>query len=327
MILSDAAVMRSYREQGAWGDATLDDLFRRSVVLYGDSPALVDAPNRETFSVNPPRRLSYRELDRAVTRLADRFIGLGLVKDDVIAVQLPNVAEQVVVLLAGLRAGLIVAPLPLMWRAHELEIALPLIAPKALIAMAAHGFDGLAMMQRVAVAQGSIRHVLAFGPDLPEAVVALDHVFDRDGLEVADPLPVAVSPDDIAMITWAGGDCPAPCPVPRSHNQWIAAGLMTLLEAGLEDRCVMLNPYPLTGLVPVACFWVPWLLTGGTLVLHHPFELAVFVDQVDRERPVYTGLPPTVIDVIRSENIFAGENGVGALAKLACIWPAPVLIS
>src|SRR6185503_18072776 len=42
---------------------TLDDLFRRAGVRHPDAPALVDAPNRQSFTDGAPRNLSYAQAD------------------------------------------------------------------------------------------------------------------------------------------------------------------------------------------------------------------------------------------------------------------------
>jgi len=56
---------------------TLDDLFRRAGVRHPDALALVDPPNRASFTDGPPRTLSYAQADHAISALAARLRGLG----------------------------------------------------------------------------------------------------------------------------------------------------------------------------------------------------------------------------------------------------------
>ena len=42
--------------------------------------------------------------------------------------------------------------------------------------------------------------------------------------------------------------------------------------------------------------FVGWLLKGATLVQHHPFDLAVFLQQIRDERIEYTLAPPTILN-------------------------------
>src|SRR5947209_18898335 len=113
--------------------ATLDDLFRRAAATRPDALALIDPPDRSSFTDGTARRLTYAQADRAISALAARLRGFGLPTDSVVALQLPNTVESVIALLAVLRAGLIAAPLPLLWRHADAAAALSRVAARALI--------------------------------------------------------------------------------------------------------------------------------------------------------------------------------------------------
>jgi non-ribosomal peptide synthetase component E (peptide arylation enzyme) len=95
--------------------------------------ALADPANLAALDLGQPRSFTYHEADVAVDALAAFLVELGLKPGDTIAVQLPNVAVAPLTLLAAWRAGLTVAALPMLWRAHEIGRACEEIAPKALI--------------------------------------------------------------------------------------------------------------------------------------------------------------------------------------------------
>src|SRR5262245_66547344 len=96
--------------------ATLDDLFRRAGVRHPDALALADPPNRDSFADGAPRALSFAQADRAISAFAATLRGLGLQTDNVVALHLPNTVESIVAFLGVLRAGMIAAPMPLLWR-------------------------------------------------------------------------------------------------------------------------------------------------------------------------------------------------------------------
>src|SRR4029077_13118936 len=89
MILGDGSRLAN-------STATLDDLFRRAGVRLPDALALADPPNREVFTHDAPRKLSFAQTARAISALAARLRRLGLQTDTVIAMQLPNTAESVI---------------------------------------------------------------------------------------------------------------------------------------------------------------------------------------------------------------------------------------
>ena len=68
--------------------------------------ALTRDPDHEAV-VGSDRRLSYRDLDRAVDRAAAALVELGVGRHDVVAVSLPNTTEIVVVFHAVMRVGAI----------------------------------------------------------------------------------------------------------------------------------------------------------------------------------------------------------------------------
>ena len=103
---------------------TLDDFFRLAATRRPDAIALADPPNRASFTDGPPRRVSYAEADRIISAIAARLRQLGLSTDTVIGIQLPNTVECVLTILGVLRAGMIAAPMPLLWRRADATEAL-----------------------------------------------------------------------------------------------------------------------------------------------------------------------------------------------------------
>src|SRR5689334_16978855 len=95
---------------------TLDQMFRRAVARHPEALALIDPPNRESFTGGRPRRFTYAETDRIVSAIASRLRGLGLQTDAIVGIQLPNTVECVLTVLGVLRAGMIALPMPLLWR-------------------------------------------------------------------------------------------------------------------------------------------------------------------------------------------------------------------
>ena len=111
----------------------LDELFRWAAIRRPDAIALIDPPNRESFTDGLPRRLTYAQADRTISAIAGRLHRLGLRQDAIVGLQLANTVESVLVLLAVLRAGLIAMPLPLLWRRADAVAALSRVGANALV--------------------------------------------------------------------------------------------------------------------------------------------------------------------------------------------------
>ena len=259
--------------------ATLDDLFRRAAAARPDALALIDPPDRASFTDGPVRRLTYAQADRAISALAARLRGFGLPTDSVVAIQLPNTVESVIALLAVLRAGLIAAPLPLLWRHADAAAALTRVAARALIGCQRIGdtvHGDLAM--HIAMETFTIRFLCGFGDNLPDGVVPLDDIFAQQRPAARTIERFGEASDHVALVTF---DITAEgiVPVARSHAELIAGGLAVHLEARIEPEATILGALALGSFAGLATTVVPWLLTGGTLALHHPFAPAVFASQ------------------------------------------------
>lgn len=319
MILEDALGDRGTRDANDLPTvkATLDDLFRRAAASRPDALALIDPPDRPSFTDGAARRLTYAQADRAISALAARLRGFGLPTDSVVAIQLPNTVDSVVALLAVMRAGLIAAPLPLLWRHADAAAALSRVAARALIGCQRVGdtvHGDLAM--QIAMETFTIRFLCGFGENLPDGVVPIDDIFTSSGVPPAIDR-FGEAGDHVALVTF---DI-APegiVPVARSHAELIAGGLAAHLEARIEPEAVMLGALALASFAGLASTVVPWLLTGGTLVLHHPFAPSVFGAQCADEGCAVAVLPGAVAMRLADGGLTAPD-----LHTVLAIWRAP----
>jgi acyl-CoA synthetase (AMP-forming)/AMP-acid ligase II len=296
MILDSPETIRAYTDAGWWGTDTLDDLFRRNAAANPERLALIDPPNRPELTIGEPKRLTYAEVAAAADALAAELARRGIGPGDVVMVQLPNVVELPLVYLAAARIGAIVSPLPVQYRQHELRHTMGLTEPKVVITTSnVSGFDHAAMVREVA-------------PDVPVITVGveLDAILATPAGNLPDPRTTA---NDILTICWTSGTEAEPKGVPRSHNHWIAIGWGTTDGARLADGDVLLNPFPMVNMSGIGGMFVPWLQVAGTLVMHHPMALPVFLGQIGRERANYTVAPPILLTMLlANEQLLAAAD-------------------
>ena len=300
--------------------ATLDDVFRRAAARRPDAIALADPPNRESFTDGPPRRLTYAETDRMVSAIASRLRTLGLQTDTIVGIQLPNTVESVLTILGVLRAGMIAVPLPLLWRRSDAASALGRLGAKAIVTAARIGdFEACATAMQVAADIFPIRHVCGFGRNLPDGVIAFDDLpndaapeppqaIEREGNPVAHIAVVTfdVTPDGLI-------------PVARNHAELIAGGLATLLEGGIAPDACLLGCCATGSFAGLALTVIPWLLSGGTLLLHHGFDPGAFAAQCREDRCDTVVVPGALVPQLAEAGLLAHAE----LKNVLAVWRRP----
>lgn len=308
---------------GAGDGDTLDDLFRRAAVRSPDAIALSDPPNRAAFMDGAPLRLTYVEVDRAVAAAAARLRRLNLPLDSVVALQLPNSVEAVIMLLGVLRAGMIAALMPLLWRRADATAALSRVGAKAIVTcsnVGAVGHGDIAL--HVAADVFSVRYVCAFGTRLADGVVGFGDIFGAPPVKPPPPIQRDRPGAHVASITW-DMTADGPVPVARSHTELIAGGRAIALQAGLQDRAAILGACMTGSFAGQAMTVLPWLLTGGRLSLHHPFDAAVLAAQC-REHGCDTLVVPGPLVARLAE---AGVMAAGSLRRVLGYWRSPERVS
>jgi acyl-CoA synthetase (AMP-forming)/AMP-acid ligase II len=318
LILVPQEKIAAFTESGWWGALTLDDYFRANTARFNHRVAVVDAPNREAFTDGAPRSLSWLDLEKEVTQLCRVLVQDGLTKDDIIIMQLPNCIEQFVVYMSCARLGVIVTPLPIQYRKHELKHVLSRTSAKAVITCRRIGNHAHAAMFSALGAE--LPHqlsVYAFsmpGGVLPEGAQALDLRMSLavDGSQLDDYLSHSqVSANDVFSICWTSGTEAMPKGVPRSHNEWLVLGPTAIESANLSQGSRMLCPFPLVNMAGISVGLCAWLMLGGTVVQHQPFNLEVFLGQLREERIDYTIAAPAILaQLLHKEDLVKGIDFV-----------------
>ncbi|MDI2125883.1 class I adenylate-forming enzyme family protein [Yinghuangia seranimata] len=313
MRLHPPVRVAEFRAAGWWGVPTWDRLFRDRTAERPDAVALVDPPDKAAHLDAEALRLTWAELDAYVDDLACRLLAHGVGRGTVVGVQLPNSAELAAVYLAVHRLGGAVAPFPVQHREHELGTLGAVAGLSAFVTATRVGKRAAAAAAREVY--GDEVTVLAFGParDLPDGVASLDRGDAVGPDELARHISrFTADPGECVTVCWTSGTEATPKGVPRCPDDWSPMALGSVDEAGLTGDDVLLNPFPMVNMAGIGGMFVPWLMTGATLVQHHPFDAGVFFEQIAKERVTYTVVPPALLSTVLAHPALP-EGALGTL--------------
>ena len=299
-VLATEEMIKEYTEKGWWDNRTLIEVFLENVSRNPDRLAIVDPMNKEGLTGVKPERITYARLKEEVDRIASYLLDLGISKDNVIVIQLPNVYELLATYLAIWRIGAAVSPVPMQWRTHELTSVLTTTKAVAYISTVFRQFDHTGMIREIKESFPELRNILTLS-QLKEAT-------GKGGIRSdLDQISGSLSGNDISVIQWTSGTEKEPKACPMSHNNWgfLRYFYRSEFKGGiLKDGDVIMNPAPLVNMTGIAVGVVPWLLVSGTIVLHHPFDPVMYFQQLIGEKVNFTlGVPAVVVAMLKHPDV------------------------
>jgi len=284
---------QAYRAAAHWSQQPLGTLFSRTAQDHAARVSIIDGT----------RRLTFLDIDRLSRRVACGFHALGLAPGDVIAYQLPNWWEAVVVFLAATRIGATVNPLLPIFREAELRFTLRQSGAHALVIPGVfRGCDHRELVNGMRVGLPALREVLVARDDAPAGMRSFAELIDTPWERAlhADAFAApAVDPDAVALLMYTSGTTAEPKGVLHTHNTLAAeiASLARVHQLTPDDRTLM--PSPLTHISGVSHGILTPALLGTSAVLMERWEPRPALDLIARERVTYmVGAPTFLQDLV-----------------------------
>jgi malonyl-CoA/methylmalonyl-CoA synthetase len=253
----------------------LGDLFDLSLVGAADQPALdVDA------DAGGVRTLTFGEIDRRASRMAQALTARGVRQGDRVAVRLANQLEFLDVFLASIRMGAVFTPINVLYRRREIASILEDADP-ALV-----------------VAESAAMDVFPAGAPL----AALADLTADAGRASAGRVRRAVDGDDPALIIYTSGTTGRSKGAVLSHNNLLAnaAALVASWRITSADRYLSVLPlFHVHGLANGVC---AWLATGCRMRLAARFERDRAAELFGDFRPtLFFGVPTIYVRLLEIE--------------------------
>jgi cyclohexanecarboxylate-CoA ligase len=230
-------------EKGLWRDRTINDDLDACLASCPQKLALT-AVSLEHGSV---RRFTYREMAAMAERIAIGLSRLGIEKNDVVSMQLPNWWQFTLTYLACSRIGAVLNPLMHIFRERELSFMLRHGASKAVIVPKQfRGFDYEQMIAGIRAGLPDLQHVIVVGG-------AGDNSFERllsepEWEKAPDAGDILTrhrpGPDDIMQLIYTSGTTGEPKGVMHSSNTTMANIIpyAERLNLAADDIVLMASP-------------------------------------------------------------------------------------
>jgi acyl-CoA synthetase (AMP-forming)/AMP-acid ligase II len=231
--------------------------------------------------------LSYAALRRQMAATVASLNGLGVGRDDAVAIVLPNGPEMAAAFVS-IAAGATTAPLNPAYTADEFAFYLADLEAKLLVAPAGSDSPAVAVAQRLGVPIAELV--------VPDEAAAGE--FTLRGAPGVARQPGLARPDDVALVLHTSGTTSRPKIVPLTHrNVCASAGhIAASLALTPADRCLQVMPlFHIHGLIAAV---LSSLYAGAGVACTPGFNALAFFTQLAGFRPTWYTAVPTMHQAI-----------------------------
>lgn len=275
------AMAQRYRALGYWTGDRLHGHLEHAAARHPDRPALVCGT----------RRWTHAELQARIRTASAALNAAGIARGNHVIVQLPNVAEFIIVSFALFRIGAVPLFAQVAHRRAEITQFIGRGDARAWITVDRHaGFDHRVLVREVLAQRPELRTVLVVGEAAEFA--------SFDALCAAHGGGDAATPTDagaVALLQLSGGSTGTPKLIPRTHDDYLYSIRESARICAIDEHSVFLCALPAShnfAMSSPGSFGV--LGAGGCVVMTRTADPATAFALIERERVDTVALVPAL---------------------------------
>ena len=290
-IRYDEAEIKKYTAEGHWENTILPDYWEWNARRWPDREALIDSEGT---------RLTWAQAVQRVNRIALALVKeLKLNRDDRLMIQLPNIAEHVLVRLACEKAGILSIPEMPTFRQTELKWigdqtqAVGLVIPRVY-----RNFDYYQMAQELQSELPHLKHIIVAGDEVPEGCLSLKELMEHPYEEEYDLRELEsrrLDPiHEVGFLLTTTGTTGTPKIIEHriaAREIWAAKAHIRNWELGPSD--VVLAFAPIAGAAGGTPAYVTAPVAGAKIALEHEYKGEEILQLIEKERVTVLALVPT----------------------------------
>lgn len=247
-----------YRAKGYWRDLSLAQEFDVVFKRYAERVAVIDGDCS----------ISFAELDRLSSNLALNLLDMGLKPLDRVVLQLPNVAEFIILYFALQKISCIPIAALATHRYAEISQFVELSGATTCVIPGPHrDFDFAPMIERIRKESPTLKYGIILGP-AREGFASLQELIERPARLPASKLAeIKIDPTAPAIFQLSGGTTGIPKLIPRTHNDYAYNSKAAASVCAVEDDSVLLLVLPIAHNLPLACPGIQGFFFHGAKVV------------------------------------------------------------
>ena len=285
---------REYLERGHWGNETLIQWLNDHAAANPDGSALI----------TEEKTLTWAEFKDSVDKLTNGLMDLGLMKGDVIAVQLPNIPEFMIAHVAISAFGGVMQTIHMPYGKADIEFLLGHSGARAVICLPAFKeFPTAEVMTGLKSTSDTLEHVILLGPAAPEGTVTFASLMQEGAPAVGNP-PVGSDP---FILLYTSGTTSNPKGVPLTYQNMLGHGRLCAPEHQMTPESRILSAAPLShlyGLYNIYCAFA----AGSAMVMLPAFSPPDMAQVVKATKPTVIFMGPAHAAAYRGSDLLNKDD-------------------